>query len=74
MMKLTQLSTHFTPEEAHCVLSFLDELRDTLWNTYGPEIVAQYQQQHGQSPPDEPTDNLGNNSTLIDWEDDMIPF
>ncbi|MGS2724914.1 hypothetical protein ACVBEJ_14330 [Porticoccus sp. GXU_MW_L64] len=69
-MKLTQLKTHYTPEEAHSVLSLLDELRDTLWNAYGPDIVEHYQQQHGQSPPCGPQDR----STLTDWEDDIIPF
>ena len=49
-MKLSQLKTHYSPEQAHCILSLLDQLRDTLWNTCGPGIVEHYQQQQTQHP------------------------
>lgn len=38
-MKVTQLYTHWTAEEAHTVIEFLDVLRDQLWETYGDAIV-----------------------------------
>ena len=41
----TSLKTHWTPEDAHAVLSLLDELRDALWSTYGHQIIRHYQQQ-----------------------------
>ena len=45
MMKHAYLKTHWTPEEAHFILSFLDELRDLIWSTYGSEITEFYQNQ-----------------------------
>ncbi|PIE43026.1 MAG: hypothetical protein CSA50_07475 [Gammaproteobacteria bacterium] len=35
MMKQTDLKTHWTPEEAHFILGFLDELRNHIWKSYG---------------------------------------
>ena len=45
-MKFTQLKTHWTAEDAHAVLSLLDELRDALWETYGADIIEQQQREH----------------------------
>ncbi len=39
-MKLTQLKTHWTADDAYAVISFLDELRDVLWAAYGDDIIA----------------------------------
>ena len=33
--------TYCTADDAHLIISFLDELRDTLWATYGTEIIEQ---------------------------------
>jgi hypothetical protein len=49
-MNFSQLRTYWEADDAHLVISFLDELRDTLWATYGAEIIEQ--QQTNQSPPD----------------------
>lgn len=38
--KVTQLNTWWSAEEACIVLSFLDELRDQLWQTHGDRITA----------------------------------
>ncbi len=38
-MKVTRLYTHWTAEEAHTVIEFLDILRDQLWETYGDAVV-----------------------------------
>ncbi len=46
VMRLSQLKTHWTADDAYYVLSLLDELRDVLWETYGAEIVEQQQQAH----------------------------
>ena len=67
MMKLSYLKTHWTPEEAHTILTFLDDVRDVLWRTYGDEIVEHYQQQY--SPVQQQ-----NEKAFTDWEDDNIPF
>lgn len=45
-MRLSMLKTHWTPEEAHTVLTFLDELRDTLWQNYGDDIVEHARQEY----------------------------
>lgn len=67
MMKLSYLKTHWTPEQAHTILSFLDDIRDTLWRTYGSEIIEYYQQQNTK-------DHYQDKNTFDDWEDDIIPF
>lgn len=67
MMKLSYLKTHWTPEEAHTILTFLDDVRDVLWRTYRDEIVEYYQQQY--SP-----DQWQDEKAMIDWKDDNIPF
>ncbi len=38
-MKVTRLPTHWTAEEAHTVIEFLDILRDQLWETYGDRVI-----------------------------------
>lgn len=39
-MKVTRVHSWWTAEQADEVLSFLDELRDALWSSYGDQIVA----------------------------------
>lgn len=71
MTRLTYLKTHWTPEDAHCILSLLDELRDTLWNTYGNDIIEHHQKQHC----NQSTVNDNDPVDLFDIEmDDLIPF
>jgi len=38
-MKITQLTTHWTPAQACEMLALLDELRDQLWETHGQTII-----------------------------------
>ena len=38
-MKITRVHTHWTAEEAHTVIEFLDVLRDQLWHSYGDTVV-----------------------------------
>lgn len=38
--KVTRINTWWSAEEASNVLSFLDELRDQLWETHGDQISA----------------------------------
>lgn len=42
-MKLSQLRTYWDADDAYLIISFLDELRDVLWATYGAEIIEQQQ-------------------------------
>jgi hypothetical protein len=42
-MKMTRLPTWWTAEEADTVIAFLDDLRDSLLDQYGEEIVAMRQ-------------------------------
>jgi len=43
-MKITRVPTHWTPEEAHTVIEFLDVLRDQLWHSYGDSVVDMLRQ------------------------------
>ncbi|NHN40006.1 hypothetical protein G8764_22135 [Pseudomaricurvus alcaniphilus] len=38
-MNITRLTTYWTADEADAVISLLDELRDSLWTTYGEQII-----------------------------------
>lgn len=38
-MKTTRLTTYWTADEADTVVAFLDELRDSLWESYGEKIT-----------------------------------
>lgn len=51
-MRLTQLTTHWTADEAHTVIEFLDRLRDTLWATYGDEIIEMLKAASDNNPDD----------------------
>jgi hypothetical protein len=50
-MKFTQLTTRWTADDAHCVIEFLDELRDVLWASYGDQIIEMQQQASVRPPP-----------------------
>ena len=41
-MRFSQFKTHWTPEQALEVIEFLDQLRDTLWESYGEAICQEY--------------------------------
>ena len=43
-MKITRVHTHWTAEEAHTVIEFLDVLRDQLWHSYGDSVVDMLRQ------------------------------
>jgi hypothetical protein len=45
-MRLTQLATHWEPDEALAMIQLLDQLKELLWSAYGEEIIRQeYQNQ-----------------------------
>lgn len=43
-MKILRITTHWTPEEADCIFSFLDELQSMIWENYGDDLAQMYQQ------------------------------
>jgi hypothetical protein len=43
-MSITHVRTHFTAEQAHTVIEFLDGLRDQLWHSYGDAVVDMLRQ------------------------------
>jgi hypothetical protein len=43
-MKIIPVHAHWTAEEAHTVIEFLDVLRDQLWHSYGDSIVEMLRQ------------------------------
>ena len=38
-MNMTRLTTYWTVDEADTVIALLDDLRDSLWETYGDQII-----------------------------------
>ena len=38
-MRITRLTTYWNAEQAETVITFLDELKDLLWEVYGEEIT-----------------------------------
>ena len=40
----TYPTPHWSAEDAEMIIQFLDDLKDALCNTYGPEIVEQHRQ------------------------------
>ena len=62
-MKLTQLTTHWTADEAHTVIEFLDTLRDILWAAYGNEIIAMLKEANNDS--DE------NDKIVLEFDDEI---
>lgn len=67
MMKLMQIRSHWSPEEAHSMLMLLDELRDAIWNNYRDEIIAFAQGSCHQQ-------QVEKNNPSTFFEDDTIPF
>jgi len=41
-MNVTRLTTYWTIDEAATAIDFLDRLRDTLWETYGEQIIKMH--------------------------------
>jgi len=63
-MRLSQLRTHWTADDAHLILSFLDELKDVVWATYGAEIIEQ--QRKNQTTTDQSDPQLGLDIDSVD--------
>ena len=43
-MKVIKLTTYWDAADAQLIISFIDELRELLVNTYGDEIVEMHRQ------------------------------
>jgi len=52
-MKTLHITTHWTTEEAACVIDALDTFKTVIWETYGKDITKMYvdiaEHQHQQS-------------------------
>lgn len=51
-MKILKMTTHWTPEEADAIYRFLDDYKETLWQSYGEDIVQMYKTTHDQQQTD----------------------
>jgi len=40
-----QIPTYWTPEQAFAVFQLIDDLRDAIWQCYGPQIQDEYRDQ-----------------------------
>ena len=65
-MRLTQLTTHWEPDEALAMIQLLDQLKELLWSAYGEEIVRQ-------EYADQTHRRLDEEQLALDF-DDPIPF
>ena len=45
-MDTTRLTTYWTVDEATTIITFLDILRDALWDTYGEQITTMLRDDH----------------------------
>jgi len=45
-MDTTRLTTYWTVDEAATIITFLDILRDALWETYGEQITTMLREDH----------------------------
>lgn len=45
MMKIVHLPLYLSPEEAHSLIDFLDQIRSLLTSHYAPEIQRHHQKQ-----------------------------
>lgn len=65
-MRLSQLATHWEPDEALAMIQLLDQLKELLWSAYGEEIVSQtYAEQK--------CHNFSEEQLVLEF-DDPIPF
>ena len=65
-MRLTQLATHWEPDEALAMIHLLEQLKELLWSAYGEEIVRQ-------EYADQKQRNFHEEQLALDF-DDPIPF
>ena len=65
-MKVTRLTTYWSPDEAATAIDFLDILREALWQTYGEQITDMHREIHDDNVSD---DNQGK----LAFDDDL-PF
>ena len=42
-MKILKMTTHWTTEEADCIVRLLDEFQSAIWESYGKDIEQLYQ-------------------------------
>lgn len=68
-MRLSYLRTYLSPDEADTIMTFLDELKDVLWASYGADIIEGRQrlEQHKKVGHDSSDDES-------DGFDEMTPF
>ena len=54
-MTISRLRTHWSAEEAHTVIEFIDALRDALLEDYGDDIAGMLREAQGKTmdPPDD---------------------
>ena len=45
-MKILKMTTHWSTEEADCIIRLLDEFQSAIWESYGKDIERLYQAHH----------------------------
>ena len=57
-LRVNMLVTHLRPEDAYVLIETLDQLRDTLMQTYGDEIRVMLQEASSETSRDEGDDEI----------------
>lgn len=65
-MKVTPLTTYWSPDEAATAIELLDILREALWQTYGEQITDMHREIHDEHVSDDSQCTLA--------FDDDLPF
>ena len=45
-----QIPTYWTPEQAFAVFDLVNDLRDAIWQCYGPQLLDEYRDQLQPAP------------------------
>jgi hypothetical protein len=48
-----QIPTYWTPEQAFAVFDLVNDLRDAIWQCYGPQLLDEYRDQLQPAPIDQ---------------------
>ena len=65
-MKVTPLTTYWSPDEAATAIDLLDILREALWQTYGEQVTKMHREIHDEHISDD-------NQCKLAFDDDL-PF
>ena len=54
-----QIPTYWTPDQAFAVFDLITDLRDAIWQCYGPQLIDEYRDQFEPAAVDRPDQPRG---------------